>query len=59
MVFEANNPLLLQLFAMSCCHHMQQEGFLVIVNNQMQKKQAQKTITIIKEGRMKFYDCEH
>ena len=49
---------LLQPFAMSCCHHTQQEGFLIMVNNQMQKKQTLKTITIVKEGRMKFYDCE-
>ena len=39
---------LLQPFAMSCCHYMQQEGFLVMVNNQMHKKQTQKTITIEK-----------
>ena len=49
---------LLQSFAMSCCHCMQQEGFLVMLNNQTQKKQTQKTITIIKEGRRKFYDSE-
>ena len=42
----------MQPFAMSCCHHMEEEGSLVMVNNQMQKKQTQKTITIIKEERI-------
>ena len=48
--------ILLQPFAMNCCYHTQ-KSFLVMVNNQTQKKQTQKTITIVKEARIKFYYC--
>ena len=46
---------LLQPYAMSCCHRMQQEGFLGVVNNQTQRKQTKKTIKIVKEG-MTFFE---